>query len=256
MIRSVSSCSASIRARVRGWTGNTTGSSRATLRQLAHGLGQQRAVDQRRAVQGHQQVALLMRARATRRCSPDRPVEASPPACRSSCCRPERSTPPALPSSSRLVRASGEWMNSRSATESVDEPVDLLRHRAVEAAQSRLDVADGVPELAGHERRRHRRVDVARNQHDDRAPARSEAARDAPSRGRSGRRGCPSRPRAGDRESRRRAARRRSATSSRRSAGRCGRARGRTRRAGTAPPRSARSSCSSGACRQPRRSFA
>ena len=45
-----------------------------------------------------------------------------------------------------------------------DDPVDLLRHRAVEAAQARLDVADREPEPLGAERRGEGRVDVARDQ--------------------------------------------------------------------------------------------
>ena len=47
-----------------------------------------------------------------------------------------------------------------------DDPVDLLGHRAVEAAQPRLDVADRDPELRGAERRRERRVDVAGDEHE------------------------------------------------------------------------------------------
>ena len=34
-----------------------------------------------------------------------------------------------------------------------EEPVELLRHRAVEAAQARLEVGDGDAELGGGERR-------------------------------------------------------------------------------------------------------
>ena len=50
-----------------------------------------------------------------------------------------------------------------------DDPVDLLRHRAVEAAQARLDVGDRDPELHRDERRRERRVDVAGDDHEVRA---------------------------------------------------------------------------------------
>jgi hypothetical protein len=46
------------------------------------------------------------------------------------------------------------------------DPVDLLGHRAVEAAQAGLDVADRHVELGRDERGRHRRVHVARHQHD------------------------------------------------------------------------------------------
>ncbi len=42
-----------------------------------------------------------------------------------------------------------------------DDPVDLLGHRAVEAAQAGFDVADRDPALRGAEGRRQRRVDVA-----------------------------------------------------------------------------------------------
>jgi hypothetical protein len=46
----------------------------------------------------------------------------------------------------------GEWMKSRSETRVGDDPVDLLGHRAVEAAQAGLDVADRICSLAAHER--------------------------------------------------------------------------------------------------------
>ena len=45
-----------------------------------------------------------------------------------------------------------------------DDAVDLLRHRAVEAPQARLDVCVRDAELDEHERRRKRRVDVARHE--------------------------------------------------------------------------------------------
>ena len=45
-----------------------------------------------------------------------------------------------------------------------DDAVDLLRHRAVEAPQARLDVRVGDAELDEDERRRERRVDVARHE--------------------------------------------------------------------------------------------
>jgi hypothetical protein len=47
-----------------------------------------------------------------------------------------------------------------------DDPVDLLGHRAVEAAQAGLDVPDRDLQLGGHQRRRDRRVDVAGDQDD------------------------------------------------------------------------------------------
>ena len=42
-----------------------------------------------------------------------------------------------------------------------DDPVDLLGHRAIEAAQAGLDVRDRDQQLRRHQRRRHRRVHVA-----------------------------------------------------------------------------------------------
>ena len=45
-----------------------------------------------------------------------------------------------------------------------DDPVDLLRHRAIEAPQARLDVRVGDAELDEHERCSQRRVDVTRDE--------------------------------------------------------------------------------------------
>ena len=47
-----------------------------------------------------------------------------------------------------------------------DHAVQLLGHRAVEAAEARLDVPHGDQQLGGHDRPGHRRVDVAGDQHD------------------------------------------------------------------------------------------
>ena len=47
-----------------------------------------------------------------------------------------------------------------------DDPVDLLRHRAVEAAQPRLHVPDGQLELRRGQGGGERRVDVARDEHE------------------------------------------------------------------------------------------
>ena len=46
------------------------------------------------------------------------------------------------------------------------DPVNLFRHRAVEAAQSGLDMGDGNPEFRGGQRGGHRRVHIA---HDNQA---------------------------------------------------------------------------------------
>ena len=63
-----------------------------------------------------------------------------------------------------------------------DDPVDLLRHRAVEGAQPGLDVADRESAASRHrERRGQRRVHVARNEHDVRLASRGAPARAAPS---------------------------------------------------------------------------
>jgi hypothetical protein len=47
-----------------------------------------------------------------------------------------------------------------------DDAVEFLRHAAVEAAQSGLDMPDGDLQLCGHEGRRHGRVHIAWNEHD------------------------------------------------------------------------------------------
>ena len=67
----------------------------------------------------------------------------------------------------RLVRVGEEQIGELVG----DDAVDLLGHRAVEAAQPRLEVGDRDPELGGDERRGERRVHVAGNDHEVRALA-------------------------------------------------------------------------------------
>jgi hypothetical protein len=47
-----------------------------------------------------------------------------------------------------------------------DDAVDLLGHRAVKRAQTRLQMGDRDAELDGHERRGERRVDIAGHDHE------------------------------------------------------------------------------------------
>ena len=114
------------------------------------------------------------------------------------------------PRAAGCSRASGECDEEQVGDRVGDDAVDLLGHRAVEAAQARLDVADRDAELRGHERGGERRVDVAGHEHDvglgverDRLEALHHARRLLA-------RASPSRRRACGRARRRRAPRRRS----------------------------------------------
>ena len=62
-------------------------------------------------------------------------------ACRSSCCRRSWIRSAAIPSRARFVVASGGVREEQVGELVGEDPVDLLRHRPVEAAQPRLDVA-------------------------------------------------------------------------------------------------------------------
>ena len=73
------------------------------------------------------------------------------------------------PSRARLSRPSGLVTNSRSDEHVRDPPVDLLRHRRVEAAEAGLDVRERDEQLRAHERRGERGVHVAVDDHQRRS---------------------------------------------------------------------------------------
>ena len=131
----------------------------------------------------------------------------------------------AMPSARRFSIASSLCRKRRSENSVGDDPVDLLGHRAVEAAQAGLDVGDRDAHLGRGQRRGQGRVDVAGDDHEVGLLPRAARARGAPSCGPSAPRGCRSRPRACGRARACPAPRRRPPTSAGRSAGRCGRSR-------------------------------
>ena len=161
------------------------------------------------------------------------------------------------PSASRLSRASGEWMNRNRETWSATM---RLISSGIVRSKERSPASTwpiGSSSFGGRQRGGHRRVHVARHEHD--VGLRLEEHRLEPLHDAllSAARASPSRRRASSRGRRRRALRGRSPTARGRSAGRCGRGRARTRRrAAAARPRSARSSSCSAACRRRRGSCA
>ncbi len=74
---------------------------------------------------------------------------------------PTRCTPSVRPSAARFSTAASVGAKHQRARWSVDDPIDLLRHPAVERAQPGLHVRDRHVHLGRHERRRQRRVRVA-----------------------------------------------------------------------------------------------
>ena len=134
--------------------------------QLGDRLGEQRAVDEGGAVQGDEQVGAGLDAQPARRVSSPRKRPSSatsvsiivlPTKCM-------RSSP--TPSARRFSIASSLCRKSSSRERVGDDPVELLGHRAVEAAQAGLDVGDRDVQLGRRDRRRHRRVDVAGDDHE------------------------------------------------------------------------------------------
>ena len=127
---------ASIIVRVRGWTGKTTGISRAERRQSRDRLAEQRSVDEGGAVQGDEHVAARLDAEPGRRA---RAAEALLE-------RDQRvdhrvadevhalvGDPLGAQVLDRLVAVEEELVGELVG----DDPVELLGHRAVEAAQAR-----------------------------------------------------------------------------------------------------------------------
>ena len=215
---------ASIILRVRGWTGKTTGISRGQ-RGAAAAIVSPSSGPSTRA--GRCRVTSSVAAGLDARAAPPRPAarKRSSSATRVSiivlptkCMRSS-----AMPSARRFSTASSLCRKSSSEKLVGDDPVDLLGHRPVEAAQAGLDVGDRDPHLRRGQRRRQGRVDVAGD--DDQVGPLVGEHRLEPLHHprRLLRRGCPSRPRACGRARARRAPRRRPPTSAGRSAGRCGR---------------------------------
>ena len=56
-----------------------------------------------------------------------------------------------IPSRTRLSSAPASVVNSRSASWSVSDPIDLFRHRPVEAPQAGFHVHHRHPELRSHQ---------------------------------------------------------------------------------------------------------
>ncbi len=148
---------------MRGWTGKTTGISAATRSSAAI------------ASPSSGPSTSAGRCRVTSRNEPgSTPAARAAPRSRNRCSsatrvsiivlptnrNPRSSTPSARRLSSRLGRVQEEQLGEVIG----DDPVDLLRHRAVEAPQPGLDVADRDPEPGRAERRGEGRVDVAGNQ--------------------------------------------------------------------------------------------
>ena len=104
-----------------------------------------------------------------------------------------------------------------------DDPVDLLGHRPVAAAQAGLDMGGRRPQLRGDQGACQCRVHIANHDHIVRGPGRPPAARTPSSPGRSARRGCPSPRRGSNRGGGCRDRRRTRRSSPGRSAGWCAR---------------------------------
>ena len=129
-------------------------------------------------------------------------------------------TPSAREVLDRLVASAG----SRAPRDGRRDPVDLLRHRPVEAPQPRLDVGrPGSRSLAAQSAAPQRRVDVARHEHEVGRLVREHRLEPLQHPGDLLGVAARSRPRACGRARARRAPRGRSPTSAGRSAGRCGR---------------------------------
>ena len=150
--------------RVRGWTGKTTGISRGERGELGHRLGQQRPVDQGRAVQGdeHEVARLDPEPRGGAR-GAEAVLERDQGVDHRVADEVHALLGDALGAQvlDRLVAVQEEVLGELVG----DDPVDLLGHRAVEAAQARLDVGDRDPHLRRGQRRRQGRVDVAGDEH-------------------------------------------------------------------------------------------
>ena len=146
--------------RVRGWTGKTTGICGRQPAQLGHRLAQQRAVDEGGTVQGHQREPARLDPEPRRGPQiPEAVLERDQGVDHRVADEVHALLGDALGAQvlDRLVAVQEEQLGELVG----DDPVDLLRHRAVEAAQAGLDVGDRDAHLRRGQRRRQGRVDVA-----------------------------------------------------------------------------------------------
>jgi hypothetical protein len=147
--------------RVRGWTGNTTGSSR-DLAETLDDLRQQRTVHERGTVQRDQQVVARLDAQARCGRSSAKPRLDGHEAVDHRVAHEVHALvldPLAAQVLDRLVAVQEQHVRELVG----DDPVDLLGHAAVEAPEPRLEVGDRQAHLGRDERHRQRRVHVARN---------------------------------------------------------------------------------------------
>ena len=156
---------ASIILRVRGWTGKTTGISRARRGELRDRLGQQRAVDEGRAVQGDEQVGAGLDAELRRRARRRGSGLPARPGCRSSCCRRSACARRRCPR--RAGSRSPPRCGGRGSSEKRSATIRLTSSGIVRSKLRRpgLDVGDRDPHLHRGQRRRQGRVDVAGDDH-------------------------------------------------------------------------------------------
>ena len=152
---------------------------RATLQVVAHVLG---PVQRRQHVAARGDVELAPGGAALRR-----PLR-SDAAGRPPCCPRAARAPMSMPSHSSTSATSVLSVNSRSASRSVSDAVDLLRQREVTAAQAGADAHDRDAELGRRERERQRAVGVTRRARRATAAARAASARRRRARGRCARR--------------------------------------------------------------------
>ncbi len=166
--------------------------------QGTHGVSEQRPVDQRRPVHRHHHVPAELDA------VPGGRAECLDPAAHrdqgvdhrvADVVDPLRRMALVEQVRPRLRRVNEQEIRDRVG----DDPVELLRHRPVEAAQPRLDVPDGHLQLRRRDCRRQGRVHITRHQHHIGPHLQEHRARAARSRAPSARRATRSRPAAGDR---------------------------------------------------------
>ena len=112
---------------------------RQPVERADHGPGARRVVHVRRPVQRHDPVRLGQPEPLPLAAS-GRTAPAAPAACRSSGSRRTGSASAGTPLARSSPSASGLVVNSSSASRSLTMRFDLLRHRAVERAQARLDM--------------------------------------------------------------------------------------------------------------------
>ena len=170
--------------------------------------------------------------------APSSPTTSRPIRAARSCIRsPTRTTPVRDPLGAQVLDR-GRRRREEPARQVVgDDPVDLLGHPPIEAAQAGLDVRDGQPELGGDQRAGQRRVRVAVDQDGVRPTIGRGSARGRPASPRSARHACRRRRPARDPAPPGPALDRSCRPARRRSAGRCRRGSPRAARAAPATAR-------------------